>query len=100
MKTYTIQKIDTNLYIKGFSGQLVYSALYGTLICLVLFVMLYITAGTFISVGTSVPAFFTWLYRLNHIQRKFGHAGWHKKRISRQLPRFITIKQRIYQIRR
>ncbi len=31
MKTYTIQKVDTNLYIKGFSGQLVFFALYAVI---------------------------------------------------------------------
>jgi hypothetical protein len=95
MKSYTIQRTDTNLYIKGFSGQLVYLALYGIIVCLLLFVLLYIVVGTFISVGTCVPAFFFWLYRLNGIQKKYGHSGWHKKRIARQLPEFITIKQRI-----
>lgn len=97
MKTYTIQKIDTNLYIKGFSGQLVYSALYGIIGALIVFVILYIAAGTFVSVAVCLPAFFAWLYRLNRIQKKYGHRGWHKKRISRQLPEFITIKRRIYQ---
>ncbi|HYQ57675.1 MAG TPA: DUF4133 domain-containing protein [Draconibacterium sp.] len=97
MKTYTIQKIDTNLYIKGFSGQLVYLALYGILTALILFVVLYIAVGTFVSVVVCVPAFFAWLYRLNRIQRNYGHRGWHKKRIARQLPEFITIKQRICQ---
>lgn len=97
MKTYTIQKIDTNLYIKGFSGQLVYLALYGILTALILFVILYIAVGTFVSAAVCVPAFFAWLYRLNRIQRDYGHRGWHKKRIARQLPEFITIKQRIYQ---
>ena len=96
MKSYTIQKIDTNLYIKGFSGQLVYSALYGILAALIVFVVLYIAAGTFVSVLVCIPAFFAWLYRLNRIQKKFGHQGWYKKRIARQLPEFITIKQRIY----
>ena len=97
MNSYTIQKIDTNLYIKGFSGQLVYSALYGILACLILFVVLYIAAGTLISVLVCVPGFFSWLYRINHIQKKFGHSGWHKKRIANQLPQFITIKRRICQ---
>ena len=97
MKTYTIQKIDTNLYIKGFSGQLVYLALYGTLVTLIVFVVLYIAAGAFLSVAICVPAFFAWLYRLNRIQRNYGHRGWHKKHIARQLPEFIAIKQRIYQ---
>lgn len=94
MKTYTIQKVDTNLYIKGFSGQLVYSALYGIIAALLLFVLLYITMGTFVSVIICVPLFFAYLYRLNKIQKKYGHAGWGKKRIARQLPEFITIKKR------
>ncbi len=97
MKNYTIQRIDTNLYIKGFSGQLVYSALYGILAALIVFVVLYIAAGTFVSVVVCVPAFFAWLYRLNRIQKKYGHRGWHKKRMARQLPDFISIKRRICQ---
>jgi hypothetical protein len=99
MKTYTIQKIDTNLYIKGFSGPLVFSALYGIIAALLLFVLLYISIGTFISVIVCVPSFFAYLYRLNQIQKKYGHAGWGKKRIAKQLPQFITIKKRIYQTR-
>jgi hypothetical protein len=94
MNTYTIQKIDINLYIKGFSGQLVYSALYGIIAALLLFVLLYILAGTFVSVIVCVPSFFAYLYRLNKIQKKYGHAGWSKKKIARQLPEFITIKKR------
>ena len=94
MKTFTIQKVDTNLYIKGFSGQLVYSALYGIIAALLLFVLLYITMGTFVSVIICVPLFFAYLYRLNKIQKNYGHAGWGKKRIARQLPEFITIKKR------
>jgi len=97
MKSYQIQKIDINLYIKGFSGPLVFSALYGVIASLIGFVLLYITAGTFPAVAVCVPAFFAWLYRLNRIQKKYGHTGWGKKRISKQLPQFITIKQRICQ---
>lgn len=97
MKTYSIQKIDTNLYIKGFSGALVYSALYGILISLIVFVLLYITAGTFVAVAVCIPGIFIWLYRLNRIQKKYGHRGWRNKRIAKKLPEFITIKQRIYQ---
>lgn len=95
MKSYTIQKVDTNLYIKGFSGQLVFSALYGIIAALLLFVVLYISIGTFIAVVICVPSFFIYLYRLNQIQKKYGHAGWGKKRIAKQLPQFITIKKRI-----
>lgn len=97
MKSYTIQKVDTNLYIKGFSGPLVFAALYGVISALVLFVMLYIGIGTFTAVAVCVPAFFAYLYRLNRIQKKYGHAGWGKKRVARQLPEFITIKQRVFQ---
>ena len=92
MKIFTIQKIDTNLYIKGFSGQLVFSALYGIIATLLLFTLLYILAGTFVSVIVCVPIFFAWLYRLNRIQKKFGLSGWAKKKLSRHLPEFITIK--------
>nr|WP_320154040.1 DUF4133 domain-containing protein [uncultured Draconibacterium sp.] len=94
MKSYIIQKIDTNLYIKGFSGQLVYSALYAVIAALLLFVVLYIFIGTFVAIVVCVPSFFAYLYRLNQIQKKYGHAGWGKKRISKQLPEFITIKKR------
>ena len=97
MKSYTIQKVDTNLYIKGFSGPLVFSALYGVISALVLFVVLYIGVGTFTAVVVCVPAFFIYLYRLNRIQKKLGHVGWGKKKVAKQLPQFIIIKQRICQ---
>lgn len=94
MKTYNIRKIDTNLYIKGFSGRLVHSAMYGIIAVLLLFVLLYILAGTFVAVIICVPSIFAWLYRLNKIQKRYGHTGWDKKKISKQLPEFITIKKR------
>ena len=97
MKSYQIQKVDTNLYIKGFSGPLVFAALYGVISALVLFVVLYIGIGTFTAVAICVSVFFVYLYRLNRIQKKLGHVGWGKKRVARQLPQFITIKQRICQ---
>jgi hypothetical protein len=97
MKTFTIQKVDTNLYIKGFSGQLVFLALYAVLGILLLFVVLYITTGTFVAVAVCVPGFFGLMYRLSRIQKKYGHTGWQKKSVSRKLPGFITIKKRICQ---
>jgi len=97
MNTYTIQKIDTKLYIKSFSGPMVYRALYGIIGTLILFVFLYILAGVFTSVLICTPAFFVWLFRLHRIQQKYGPDGWSKKKTSRQLPEFITIKQRIGQ---
>jgi len=97
MQSFTIQKIDTNLYIKGFSGPMVFRALYGIIGTLILFVFLYILAGVFTSVLICIPAFFVWLFRLHRIQQKYGPDGWDKKKTSRQLPQFITIKQRIGQ---
>ena len=97
MQSYTIQKIDTNIYIKGFSGPMVFRALYGIIGTLLLFVFLYILAGVFTAVLICIPAFFAWLFRLHRIQKKYGPDGWSKKKTSRQLPQFITIKQRIAQ---
>lgn len=97
MKIFTIQKVDTNLYIKGFSGQLVFFALYAVICILLLFVTLYIAIGTSIAVAVCVPGFFLVMYRLNRIQKKYGPTGWHRKRVSQKLPGFITIKKRICQ---
>jgi len=98
MKTYPVKKVDTRLYIKGLSGPLVYRALYGIIGSFLLFTLLYILAGVFPAVLTSVPAFFGWLYRLNTIQRKYGPEGWNKKQTSKKLPRFISCKKRIHHI--
>ena len=95
MRSYTIQKVDTNLYIKGLSGPLVFRAAYGIIADLLLFVLLYILAGALLAVLVCVPVFFSWLYYLHHIQKKYTPAGWQKKRIARQLPGFILVKQRI-----
>jgi hypothetical protein len=95
MESYTIQKVDTNLYIKGFSGTLVFSAAYGIAGALLLFVLLYILAGAIPAVVASTVTFFSWLYRLARIQKKYGPAGWAKRKTAKQLPGFITIKQRI-----
>lgn len=98
MKSYTIRKVDTNLYIKGFSGPLVFMALYSLLGMLFLFMALYIMAGTFVAVAVCIPGFFFRMYQLNRIQKKYGPSGWHRKRVSRKLPEFIMIKKRICQL--
>ncbi|SHE35528.1 protein of unknown function [Mariniphaga anaerophila] len=97
MKPYILRKIDTNLYIKGFTGAMVYQALYGILAALLLFVLLYVLSGAVIAVVVCVPAFFWWLFRLTRLQQKYGPDGWAKKKTVRQLPRFVTIKKRISQ---
>ena len=97
METYRILKVDTRLYIKGLSGPLVFLALYGIIAAFLLFTFLYIFAGVFPSVVVCVPSCFIWLYHLNTIQKKLGPDGWSKKRTSRALPQFISIKRRICQ---
>lgn len=97
MKTFRLQKVDTNLYIKGLSGPLVFRALYGILAAFLLFVILYISIGAFIAVLVCVPSFFVWLYKINQIQKKLGPVGWGKKRTAKKLPQFIGFKKRIHQ---
>lgn len=98
MESFSMQKIDTNLYIKGLSGQLVFKALYGILAAFLLFVCLYILAGVFPAVAICIPLFFAYLYRLNRIQKKLGPQGWDKKQTAKKLPQFILIKRRIHRI--
>jgi len=98
MKDFVIQKIDTSLYVKGFSGGLVYLALYNVIGSFFVFVLLYILLGVFTALLICCPCFFGLLYRLNRIQKKYGHQGWSKKRHARKLPQFILVKRRICQI--
>lgn len=98
MESYQVQKIDTSLYVKGFSGSLVYLALYAVIGSFILFVILYILVGVFTALLICCPCFFTMLYRLNRIQKRYGHQGWSKKRHARKLPHFILVKRRICQI--
>lgn len=97
METHRILKVDTRIYIKGLSGPLVFRALYGIIAAFLLFTLLYIFLGVFLSVVICVPAIFFWLYRLNTIQKKLGPEGWSKKRTASALPQFISIKRRICQ---
>lgn len=97
MENYHIQKTDTSLYVNGFSGRLVYLALYSITGTFFLFVLLYILAGVFPAVVLCCPTFFALLYRIRRIQKKYGHRGWSKKIQAKKLPQFITIKKRIYQ---
>ena len=97
METYRLQKLDTNLYIKGLSGPLVFRALYGILAAFLLFVVLYISVGAFVATLACVPCFFAWLYRVSRIQKRYGPAGWDKKQTAKKLPQFILLKKRIRQ---
>ncbi len=95
MRDYPIQKIDTDLYVKGFSGKLVYLAMYVLVGVFLVFVVLYILTGALIAVLFCCPCLFGLLYRLQYIQRCYGANGWEKKRMARQLPGFIFIKRRL-----
>ena len=98
MKGYTVIKVDTNLYIKGFSGQLVFRALYGIVTAFLLFTGLYILAGGILSVMICLPLLLGYLIRLKRIQNTIGSTGWQKKQVSQKLPHFVTIKRRMDKI--
>ena len=98
MKRYTVIKVDTNLYIKGFSGQLVFRALYGIIAAFLLFTALYILAGGILSVLVCLPLLLGYLIRLKRIQNTLGPTGWQKKQVSQKLPCFVTIKKRMDKI--
>ena len=100
MKSWHLQKVDVNLYIKGLSGPLVFLALYGIIAAFLLFVGMYILLGVFPAVLCVVPSFFAWLYRLNRIQKNPGSNGWSKKQTAGKLPEFILMKKRFYQMKR
>ncbi len=98
MESYTLHKVDTRLYVQGFSGVLVFKALYAVLTAFLLFVILYIFAGTFPAAIICIPLFFGYLHRLSRIQKDPGPEGWQKQQTSRKLPGFILIKKRLHQI--
>ncbi|MBS2210707.1 DUF4133 domain-containing protein [Carboxylicivirga mesophila] len=94
---YRISKVDTRIYVKGFSGVLVYKAMYAILIALGVFVGLYLLTSPFIALLV-VPLLLVALYRLNKLQQTLGPDGYQKRQIARQLPAFISIKQEIKQL--
>ncbi|WP_439185416.1 hypothetical protein [Carboxylicivirga taeanensis] len=96
--TFHISKVDTRIYVKGFSGVLVYKAMYAILIALGVFVGLYLLTSPFIALLVVVPLLLVALYRLNKLQQTLGPDGFQKKQIARQLPALISIKQEIKQL--
>jgi hypothetical protein len=95
---YHISKVDTRIYVKGFSGVLVYKAMYAILIALGVFVGLYLLTSPFIALLVVVPLLLVTLYRLNKLQQTLGPDGYQKKQMAKQLPAFISIKQEIKQL--
>jgi hypothetical protein len=95
MKRFPIQKVDTDLYIKGLSGPLVFRALYGILIALGVFVALYLLIGPLTAVLISVPPLFIHLLWLGKIQKNPGPRGYAKRKMAAKLPQFIRVKRRL-----
>ncbi|MBK3518254.1 DUF4133 domain-containing protein [Carboxylicivirga marina] len=92
---YRISKVDTRIYVKGFSGVLVYKALYAILSALGGFVLLYLLTSPYIAILVIVPILLMVLYRLNWIQQTLGPDGYRKRQSANKLPDFITIKQAV-----
>jgi uncharacterized membrane protein len=97
-KVYPISKVDTRIYVKGFSGVLVYKAMYAILAALGIFVGLYLLTSPFIALLIVVPILMLILYRLNKIQQTLGPEGYQKKQTARQLPQFVSIKNQVKQL--
>nr|WP_321411543.1 DUF4133 domain-containing protein [uncultured Carboxylicivirga sp.] len=91
---YHISKVDDRIYIKGFSGVLVYKALYTILGAFGGFTVLYLLTGPLPAVVLVVPSLLLILYRLNILQKTYGPEGYQKRRMSRRLPDFVSVKRR------
>ncbi|MGQ1787504.1 hypothetical protein [Saccharicrinis sp. GN24d3] len=91
-KTFRISKVDTDIYVKGYSGVLVYKALYALLVGFVGFTVVYLLTGPYPAVLLTVPVLFVVLARLSKIQKTLGPAGYEKKKIAKKLPAFVSIR--------
>ena len=93
--TFRIGKVDTRIYVKGFSGALAYKALYGILIALGAFTAIYLLTGPFPAILSTVPALSIFLVRLSKVQRNLGPEGYQKKKIAKRLPGFVSVRHRL-----
>jgi len=91
---YHISKVDDRIYIQGFSGILVYKAMYAILTAFGGFTVLYLLTGPWPAVMLTVPSILITLYRLNVIQKTYGPEGYLKMKMSRKLPDFISLHQK------
>lgn len=89
---YRISKVDTRIYVQGFSGILVYKAVYAIIIALGVFVGLYLLTSPFLALLIVVPLLMLVLYRLKRIQQTLGPGGYRKQQVAKQLPQFISVK--------
>ncbi|WP_430811062.1 MULTISPECIES: hypothetical protein [unclassified Carboxylicivirga] len=94
---YRISKVDTRIYVKGFSGVLVYKAMYAILMALGVFVGLYLLTSPFVALLVVMPVLMMVLYRLSKIQQTLGPEGFQKQQSAKKLPHFISIKQELSQ---
>jgi uncharacterized membrane protein len=97
-QTYRISKVDTRIYVKGFSGLLVYKAMYAILSALGVFIGLYLLTSPWIAIIVVVPVLMFALYRLNQIQQNLGPDGYQKKQTAKKLPHFVAVKKQLKQI--
>ncbi len=93
--SFRISKVDTKIYVKGFSGVLVYKALYALLIAFGGFTVIYLLTSPFLAVFLTVPILLIVLIRLGKIQKTMGPEGYQKMKIAKKLPQFVSIRFRI-----
>lgn len=91
MKRYSIIKVDTSLYIKGFSGTMVYLALYLILGAFGVFTFTYLLIGPAISVGITVILLLFGFRQLSKLQKKYGQRGLVAMKETKRLPQFINV---------
>lgn len=91
-KYYRISKVDTKLYVKGFSGILVYKALYAILIAFGVFTVVYLLTSPLLAIVLTIPPLLIVLMRLSKIQRTMGPDVYQKQKIAKGLPHFISVK--------
>ena len=86
MESYHIQKTDTSLYVKGFSGKLVYLALYSIIGTFILFVLLYILVGVFTAIVICCPCFFTFPLPAQQDSKEIRTQWMEQKKTCRETP--------------
>lgn len=94
-QSFRISKVDTDIYVKGFSGVLVYKAVYTLLTAFGGFTVIYLLTSPFWAVLMTIPYLLVVLTRLNKIQKKVGSDGYQKLKIAQKLPHFLSIRFRI-----
>ncbi|MDF2188713.1 DUF4133 domain-containing protein [Paraflavitalea sp. CAU 1676] len=93
---YKINKgVNRSVEFKGLKAQYIWYLGGGLLVCLILYVILYIVGlNSYIClaiVGSSATSVFVYVFKLNN---KYGEHGMMKSMARRQVPRFVRCKSR------